>query len=239
MSGVDQEGWGSGWRSADRLPKPWAAGSPLRARARACGSTFRLELKVVPQAARPNTARKHAKPSESLPPAPGRNNLRILLVEDNKDTLRYLATVLRKRGHQVVAADCCTAALAAIKEAEAPFELLISDIELPDGDGLQLMREIKAFEPMAGIAMSGFGAEEDLRHSREAGFFDHLDQADRPQAARQRHQERHRRRLGRQAENDTDPDDESEPFSLRSDGNSSGAFKIVWSVEPKPENLEP
>ena len=82
--------------------------------------------------------------------------------------------MLRKRGHQVVTADCFAAALAALKEADVPFDLLISDIELPDGDGLQLMREIKASEPMTGIAMSGFGAEEDLRQSREAGFFDHL-----------------------------------------------------------------
>ena len=61
-----------------------------------------------------------------------------------------------------------------MEEADVPFDLLLSDIELPDGDGLQLMRELKAGRPMAGIAMSGFGAEEDLRHSREAGFFDHL-----------------------------------------------------------------
>jgi CheY-like chemotaxis protein len=166
-----------------------------------------------------------------------RNNLRLLLVEDNKDTLRYLATVLRKRGHQVVTADTLAAALAAIDQAEAPFELLISDIELPDGDGLQLMREIKSFGRIAAIAMSGFGAEEDLRQSREAGFFDHLtkpidltrlDNAIKSATAAV---------SGR--ETDAELDDESEPFSLRSDGNSSGAFKIVWSAEPKPENLEP
>ncbi len=84
---------------------------------------------------------------------------------------------------------------------------------------------------MAGIAMSGFGAEEDLRQSRDAGFFDHLtkpidlkrlDNAIRSAGAAG---------TGREP----DPDDESEPFSLRTDGNSSGAFKIVWSVEPEAE----
>ena len=134
----------------------------------------------------------------------------------------------------MVTADCVAAALLALKEAEAPFDLLLSDIELPDGDGLQLMREIKASEPIAGIAMSGFGAEEDLRQSREAGFFDHLtkpidlSRLDNAIASA----------TANPAGRDAEPDDDSEPFSLRTEGNSSGAFKIVWSVEPKQENSE-
>src|SRR5260370_1121376 len=50
----------------------------------------------------------------------------------------------------------------------------LSDAELPDGSGLELMRELNARGGMPGIAMSGFGAEEDLQLSREAGFLDHL-----------------------------------------------------------------
>jgi PAS domain S-box-containing protein len=218
---------------AEALGGRLTASSPGRGQ----GSTFRLELKVVPQATRATTPRKRVKAPESRAPVIVSNNLRILLVEDNKDTLRYLATVLRKRGHQVVTADSFALALAAFNEAEAPFDVLISDIELPDGDGLQLMREIRSVGRMAAIAMSGFGAEEDLRQSREAGFFDHLtkpidltrlDNAIKSATATA---------SGRETE--ADLDDESEPFSLRSDGNSSGAFRIVWSVEPKPENLEP
>jgi DNA-binding response OmpR family regulator len=90
------------------------------------------------------------------------------------DTLRYLATVLRQRGHEVVTADRVATARAAAFEATVPFDLLLSDIELPDGDGLYLMRELSTVWQMPGIAVSGFGAEEDLRLSREAGFFDHL-----------------------------------------------------------------
>jgi DNA-binding response OmpR family regulator len=91
------------------------------------------------------------------------------------------------------------------------------------------MREINRVGPIAGIAMSGFGAEEDLQQSREAGFLDHLtkpidlkrlDNAILAAAATNR---------------DTSADSASEPFSLRTDGDSSGAFKIVWSVEPEPE----
>jgi DNA-binding response OmpR family regulator len=100
--------------------------------------------------------------------------LRILLVEDNPDTLRFLASVLRKRGHEVVTADCIAAARASATEPDAPFDLLLSDIELPDGNGLELMRELGARGGWLGIAMSGFGTDEDLQLSRDAGFLDHL-----------------------------------------------------------------
>ena len=200
------------------------------------GSTFRLELDAVPPPPSAKVSKAKAKASASIPIASNRHDLRILLVEDNKDTLRYLAIVLRKRGHQVVTADCFAAAQRALKEAEAPFDLLLSDIELPDGDGLQLMREIRASEPMAGIAMSGFGAEEDLRQSREAGFLDHLtkpidltrlDNAIKSATANA---------AGRDADHELD--DDSAPFSLRTEGNSSGAFRIVLSVDRKPEILD-
>jgi PAS domain S-box-containing protein len=138
------------------------------------GSTFRFELAVVP--ARSVSSAAGSEPSASGPPdvALGQPSLRILLVDDNADTVRYLATVLRRRGHEVVTADCVAAARAAFDQATAPFDLLLSDIELPDGDGLYLMRELRAQGLIRGIAMSGFGAEEDRRQSREAGFFDHL-----------------------------------------------------------------
>ncbi len=131
-------------------------------------------------------------------------------------------------------ADSFTAAILALKEAEAPFDLLLSDIELPDGDGLQLMREIKASEPIAGIAMSGFGAEEDLRQSRDAGFFDHLTKPIDLNRLDHAIQSATANPANRAAE----PNHSSGPFSLRTEGNSSGAFKIVWSVEPKPDSSE-
>jgi PAS domain S-box-containing protein len=141
---------------------------------RGLGSTFRLELATVPAAV-------ELVPAGTIPASPGepsvaigRTDLRILLVDDNTDTLRYLATVLRQRGHEVVTADCVAAARAAVNEAKVPFDLLLSDIELPDGDGMYLMRELSARRPIPGIAVSGFGAEEDRRLSREAGFFEHL-----------------------------------------------------------------
>jgi CheY-like chemotaxis protein len=52
--------------------------------------------------------------------------------------------------------------------------VIVSDIGLPDKTGYDLMREIKSRYPTKGIAMSGYGMDEDLRRSREAGFSDHI-----------------------------------------------------------------
>ena len=54
------------------------------------------------------------------------------------------------------------------------FDLVLSDIELPDGSGLELMHELRKTRDTPGIAMSGFGSEEDVRSSRSAGFAEHL-----------------------------------------------------------------
>ena len=54
------------------------------------------------------------------------------------------------------------------------FDLLLSDIGLPDGSGMDVMRHMAAKFKVAGIALSGFGQDEDLRRSREAGFATHL-----------------------------------------------------------------
>ena len=95
----------------------------------------------------------------------------ILLVEDNRDTLRYLDLILGQRGHHVRAAASLAEARAVAKTGG--FGLLLSDIELPDGTGLELMKELRG-RGVLGIAMSGYGSEEDVRLSREAGFAVHL-----------------------------------------------------------------
>jgi DNA-binding response OmpR family regulator len=54
------------------------------------------------------------------------------------------------------------------------FDLLISDLGLPDGSGIDLMRQLKASHGMRGIVLSGYGMEEDVQRSLEAGFSEHL-----------------------------------------------------------------
>ena len=100
--------------------------------------------------------------------------LRILLVEDNADTLRVMSRLLMRRGHQVTTAESVASATKAV--LNAPFDLLVSDLGLPDGSGLDLIRKVRQSltQPLPAIALSGYGLDEDLRHSREAGFVEHL-----------------------------------------------------------------
>ena len=94
----------------------------------------------------------------------------ILLVEDDPETLRMIAFLLRRSGYQVETAQT-------IAEAEPLLEatkVLISDIGLPDGNGWDLMARFKATGGRCGIAISGFGEENDLARSRLVGFADHL-----------------------------------------------------------------
>ena len=96
----------------------------------------------------------------------------ILLVEDHKDTLRAMSRLLRTLDHRVTAVGCMTDALAAAETDR--FDLLISDLDLPDGTGLDLMRRVALKQPIRGIALTGYGMEEDLEKSRSAGFDAHL-----------------------------------------------------------------
>jgi len=105
-------------------------------------------------------------------PAGQKKGLSILLVEDHVDTSVALSRFLRAIGHQVRVADSVAGAVREVQAQE--FDLLISDIGLPDGSGLDLMRQIRARQELRGVVLSGFGSEDDVRRSREAGFNRHL-----------------------------------------------------------------
>ena len=98
--------------------------------------------------------------------------VQILLVEDHEDTARVLRRILEKSGHGVSLANNVTDARA--RAAEKNFDLVISDVGLPDGSGLELMRHLSTTYGFRGIALSGFGTDEDLAASRAAGFAEHL-----------------------------------------------------------------
>ncbi len=96
----------------------------------------------------------------------------LLLVEDHEDTARVLRRILENAGYSVRHAD----SLAAARElaAEQTFDLVISDLGLPDGSGTELMRHLRATYGLTGIALSGFGTDDDLAASSAAGFAEHL-----------------------------------------------------------------
>ncbi len=102
--------------------------------------------------------------------------LRILLVEDHADTAAALADLLDLLGHQVVVAHDVASGLAAAATAleGGGLDLVISDLGLPDGSGLDLMRELSGQHGVRGIALSGYGTDRDIRASHEAGFALHL-----------------------------------------------------------------
>jgi len=95
---------------------------------------------------------------------------RILLVDDHDDTARALARLLGLSGYDVRTATTVAAAISLCDEHR--FDLLISDIGLPDGTGYDLMRELTRRGIPAGIAVSGY--EDDATAGRDAGFVAHL-----------------------------------------------------------------
>lgn len=96
----------------------------------------------------------------------------ILVVEDHDDTLRSMKMLLNRLGYEVLAAETMTDALRIAEEQH--FDILLSDIGLPDGNGLDLLRKIRIRRNVPALALSGFGMDEDIDRSREAGFSDHL-----------------------------------------------------------------
>ncbi len=140
------------------------------------GATFRVSLKVVAAPVEAVAAPVETLPAppeelpKGLPTAPHR---RILVVEDDPATLQVMERLLRKLGHEVRTAATLGAAIDVLDDGG--FDLLISDIGLPDGSGLDLIRRVVAARgPVPSIALSGYGMDEDVRRSREAGFSEHM-----------------------------------------------------------------
>lgn len=96
----------------------------------------------------------------------------ILLVDDHADTLRILTRLLRKWGYRVVTAGNVRDALD--RASEERFDLLISDLGLPDGNGREVVCKLQAEGALPAIALSGYGTDEDIRASLAAGFAEHL-----------------------------------------------------------------
>lgn len=133
------------------------------------GATFRVRLPGATTNGTSATERSTDAPAVTHPPA---GPLRILLVEDHEPTLSILERLLTRAGHTVATASTVAAAREAATRGR--FDAVVSDIGLPDGSGVDLMHFLHREHGLSGIALSGYGMEEDLRRSREAGFFMHL-----------------------------------------------------------------
>ncbi len=135
------------------------------------GSTFTLSF---PLAVARSPGTESAPPVEhSAPPLnPDGRRLRVLLVEDHVATRQSLMRLLQRRGYEVESAG--SLAQARGLAARGAFDLVLSDIGLPDGSGYELMAELRDQFGLRGIALSGYGMETDIALSREAGFVTHL-----------------------------------------------------------------
>jgi DNA-binding response OmpR family regulator len=99
-------------------------------------------------------------------------SLRILLVEDHCDTLETLSNLLTHFGHEISVADDANSARKIIGSKE--FDVVLADIALPDGSGYDLVAEAKRKQSVKAVALTGFGAPDDIKRGREAGFDFHL-----------------------------------------------------------------
>jgi CheY-like chemotaxis protein len=135
------------------------------------GTTFRVVLKALPEQAVGGDGEPVGGSLESdrRHPSP----LRVLVVEDEPATLRLMARLIRGLGHAVTTAGTIASAYEVFEAGE--FDLIVSDIGLPDGTGLELMRRVVALRGrIAAIALTGYGMEDDIIRSREAGFTAHM-----------------------------------------------------------------
>lgn len=133
------------------------------------GSTFTVTFPVIAL----EEAKKSNQEDFSLSVPAVIESKRILLVEDHPPTREVLARLLTKRRHTVKAAGSISEAL--LHAATETFDIVITDLGLPDGNGSELFEKlIKEAPHLVGIALTGYGMEDDVERSKCAGFQAHL-----------------------------------------------------------------
>lgn len=158
-------GLGLGLTISQSLAQAHGATLTAQSEGRGRGASFSLTVKTI----------RVEKAVEQVPIKSAnvaQHSYRILLVDDHHDTSIALRNLLTKRGYIVSAARDMRSALETATQNE--FDLLISDVGLPDGSGLELMAQLRAMSNIRGIAISGFGMNGDVEKSIQAGFLDHL-----------------------------------------------------------------
>ena len=166
QAGPSTRGLGLGLSISRALAEAQSASLTAQSGGQGRGATFRLEI--------PTIEGQVPAPAPVAPPVRGfaLERRRVLLVEDHIDTLRAARALLSELACEVVVASSVREALAAARAQS--FDLVLSDLGLPDGNGLELMTHLRERYGLSGIAVTGYGMEEDIRRSLSAGFVDHL-----------------------------------------------------------------
>ena len=134
------------------------------------GATFTVRLRTVPAPVGATNGADGEYPAEQKRTAPRQH--RVLVVDDHPDTCIGMKMMLERRGYHITVAHSADQAVE--KARQEDFDLLISDIGLPDRSGYELMRELRESKGLRGIALSGFGMDNDITKARAAGFSEHL-----------------------------------------------------------------
>jgi PAS domain S-box-containing protein len=163
-------GLGLGLAIAKRLVEFHGGTIEAESRGRDFGTTFTVLLPL--HAALEENRLDANAPAHASPGIANDRELRILLVEDHEPTRRTLEQLLRRRKFHVTTA--ASIGEARTRADSAVFDLVVSDIGLPDGDGAVLMAELRDYHGLQGIALTGYGMEEDIARCRAAGFVAHL-----------------------------------------------------------------
>jgi PAS domain S-box-containing protein len=137
----------------------------VQSRGRSYGATFKVILDAVANHVEKNGVNSQAPQKQT-------KSLRILLVEDHGDTRQTLSRLLTHFGHEISVADNTQSALAIVQSQK--FDVVLSDIGLPDGTGYEVISQVKRKQPIKAVAITGFGTDEDVRRGKEAGFDFHL-----------------------------------------------------------------
>jgi CheY-like chemotaxis protein len=108
--------------------------------------------------------------------APALTGVRILVVDDEPDTRELLVVVFRQRGAQVTAVSSAGEAFEAV--VTAPPDILVADIGLPDLDGYELIRRVRALGPAHGqipaVTVTAYARSEDRERALAAGYDMHV-----------------------------------------------------------------
>jgi signal transduction histidine kinase len=172
-----QSGLGIGLALARRLAEMHGGKLELRSEGEGRGTTFTFTIPTLASADQARTA------DEAAPEANGAPPLGIVVVEDNDDVAEVLSEWLVELGHRVSVARTGESGLDLIRECQP--DLVICDLGLPEISGLDVCRRVRlsreGVQPTM-VALTGWGREDDLRLSKEAGFDYHLVKPVAPQA---------------------------------------------------------
>ena len=132
------------------------------------GATFTIRL--------PRSADTKRKPKAVLDLSGGTlEGLHVLVVDDSEDTAEMVQHLLQIGGASVCAATSGSQALRLAQEHE--FDVVLSDISMPEMDGFEFLRRLREMpgkEEIPAVALTGFGRPEDVRRAHEQGFYAHL-----------------------------------------------------------------